>query len=387
MKAQIKDNETLSSLRPLELAEYLGTNGWTQGAGTVLGGKATLWIFRSSDNLEYEILIPREISLRDYPMRVSEALKTLEVVEQRSQLEILSDISTSSADIIRIPIQTGTSRDGSISIENGIKLVERARDMMMAAACSTVEPKPYFHARKPAQATEYVSNLRLGQTERGSFVLRIISRVPPSLSPDRSGQMNLDVDDPFERKVTNTLSSALNSLRSAAERFAIGDDRDMESFRDGISTGISANLCEAIADINRINDGNSDILLNIAWAKTRPRPVNVLNSYSIPVDAIPIISEAGRIFRETSPREAFELHGVVTKLERPEGGTSGKITVWGMVEEQNRKVTIELPESDYNSAIHAHKDGSTVSCLGDIIKRGSAFIMENQRNFRVVPDP
>ena len=53
--------------------------------------------------------------------------------------------------------------------------MERARDLVLAAACAAITKRAYFATRKPTKATDYLSRVRMGQTERGSYVLTIRS--------------------------------------------------------------------------------------------------------------------------------------------------------------------------------------------------------------------
>ena len=86
---------------------------------------------------------------------------------------------------------------GNVGFEAGVNLFEKARDLMMAAACSAIETKAVHPNRKPDKASRYLRNIRLGQTEMGSFVVQIISRVSPEL--EHRGQLDLieSVEAPF----------------------------------------------------------------------------------------------------------------------------------------------------------------------------------------------
>jgi hypothetical protein len=46
---------------------------------------------------------------------------------------------------------------------------------------------------------------------------------------------------------------------------------------------------------------------------------------------------------------------MVVKLEGLEGNPSGRVTVAGVVDENLRKVQIELPFAEYDLAIEAHR--------------------------------
>src|SRR5438034_1338067 len=82
-------------------------------------------------------------------------------------------------------------------LEDGAQFFENAKDLILAAACAADTPRSYYPTRKPAKAMEYLRKTRLGQTETGSFVLTILSRVPPSLSA--SNGVLFEIEEPFER--------------------------------------------------------------------------------------------------------------------------------------------------------------------------------------------
>src|SRR3990172_2873870 len=95
MKASVRDKQVLAAIRPLELVAYLRATGWSQAR--VTEGRWGTWV-RGGD---FEIAVPLNRDLGDFVLRMADALRSLEAVEDRSQLEILDDLFTSSADIVR----------------------------------------------------------------------------------------------------------------------------------------------------------------------------------------------------------------------------------------------------------------------------------------------
>ena len=249
---------------------------------------------------------------------MGDTLRTLEVVEDRSQLEILNDLLATSADIMRFRITYAEATDGTIPIEEGAQIVQRARDMVMAGACAAIEKRAVFQTRKPNQAVEYLKKVRMGQTERGSYVVTVISRVAPVLRLGESDCL-FEVEQPFERQVTATLARAVAAAKRAASSAAATGD--FENFRTGVSVGISANLCDAIRGLASGGEADRGVEVTFSWSRSRPiEPSTVEDRVAFSPDSMPVIEEAARLFRETTPREDFELRGPVVKLERAEGG-------------------------------------------------------------------
>lgn len=90
----VPGNEILSTIEPDVLEAYLRKKGWHE-RGRLYDNAGAIWRRRDeSSNEDLEILLPLKKSLGDYAIRIGDALKTLEVVEKRSQLDILSDLLT-----------------------------------------------------------------------------------------------------------------------------------------------------------------------------------------------------------------------------------------------------------------------------------------------------
>jgi hypothetical protein len=378
MKASIRDETTLSTIVPVDTAAYLRTHGWREAERTDL--RCAVWV-KSLERDEFEVLLPLDRGFRDYALRMAELLATLELVEKRSQLEILRDISTTFADVIRIRSQHEGSKDGSLSLAGGVSLVENARDLLLAAACATVSKRAYFPTRKPDAAIQYIEKLRMGQTERGSFVMTIQSPVPPALQGALFPQEDLpEAAEPFERRVTKTLMRAIAALREAADESAATGD--IRPFREAVPLGVSANLCDALVGLQEGTD--SDWLeIGMSWAPARRMAEEAIrSSIRIPRDVSPVLQEAGRVFKQVASFEEITLQGFVTDLHR-EDSRAGTITVSAVVEDRFRKVRIDLDPSDYDLAIAAHQKRLPVICEGDLVREGKGYVLKNPRSFGI----
>ena len=382
MKVSVRDAATLSALRPLEVVSYLRSTGWSKAAEQP--NRVSIWLFRDAAGEEFEIALPLSHSFRDFALRMGDALRTLEAVENRSQMEILRDLLVTSADVVRVRLIDSEPADGSLPLEDGAQFFLRAKEMVLAAACAASGPRAYYPSKKPTQAMEYLRKARLGQTEQGSFVLTIISPVAPSLSGENGHPF--EIDDPFERRVTLTLASALAATRIAAE--AAASSGSLQSFIEAVPKGVSANLCDSLVGMTAQSGVTHDLELAFTWSRSRPLVPETLtpNKIIVPADAMPMIDEAARYFKETSPREDFELRGPVVRLERAEGAPVGRVTVLGFVDQQPRKVKIELGDADYHRAVVAHDRQQAVSCYGVLVREGHSFRVSDPHDFLVIAD-
>jgi len=375
MKVTIRDRSVLNSMRPIDVMSYLRTAGWS--TQTEIGDKGVI-VTKTHGAEEQELVVPMRRDLADFAIRMAEVLAVLENVELRSQEEILRDIITTSFDLIRVRSASASAADGSVPIGIGVSLFEQARDMVMAAACSTVAPKAYWARRRPAKATAYLEGVRLGQTERGSYVLTIQSPVPPLFKNDSFE------DTPFERQVSETLMQSLASVKEAARDALM--TQDFEPFRRAINYGVSANLCDALVSLARATPENV-LEISLTYSPNRPQPhgnSHIITTFS--QDLIPMIEEASRVFKSIEPEEEFSLFGFVEHLDRSPGTPEGRIAIRGLVDEQLRRVVVNLPDHWYKQALQAHGENRPVFCIGELVKQSRSYELINPREFHSVVD-
>lgn len=78
MKATIQDVDILKNLSPQRVETYLKEHGWQLQQKN--GEKALIWTLAD----EFEILLPLQPEIIDFPRRMGEVLETLALSEKRS---------------------------------------------------------------------------------------------------------------------------------------------------------------------------------------------------------------------------------------------------------------------------------------------------------------
>ena len=124
------------------------------------------------------------------------------------------------------------------------------------------------------------------------------------------------------------------------------------------------------------------------WSRNRPlAPDEVLaQGKSSMRMSSPSIRQAAVYLKESSPREEFEIRGLVVKLDRPEATTTGKVTILGRIDDLRRRVVVELKDSDYHKAVTAHAQNRFVRCSGSLLHEGRAFRLHKPYGFTVEDD-
>jgi hypothetical protein len=272
---------------------------------------------------------------------------------------------TTSSDLIRVRAPSREAESGSLPIDQAVAFVERSRDLVLAAACAAITKRAYFATRKPTKATEHLSCVRVGQTERGSYVLTILSPVPPALAPEGELPLDLEPPEPYERQVTRILAEGLAAMEHVARKAA--SSGGMAAFEHAVSLGVSANPCEAVAGLSAVSLADG-LDIRIAWSRTPPAAPSIPSRIVLGSDSIPLIQEAAGLFKDTAPVEDVEIQGFVTRLARGPQERSGEATLEGLVDGQLRRAAVELGEGIYSQAVQVHDQRQRVACAGDLVK-------------------
>ena len=370
MKLQILDVDALRAITPVALAAFARGEGWTRTEA--YGGHADVY---AGENRP-EIIIPRTDRIGDYAAAISNLIDVFSKVIERDELATYRELIGADRDVVRVRAFGGND-DGSILLDAGVKIVSQAREMLLAAACAVRTPQPLYRAGANREAAEYMSRVKLGQTEHGSFVVTLLAPVPPVLQLQLDPEWADIEDEPVERQVTRRLMTALEASRNAAELALSGNEA---AFEQAVASGVSANLCEAVASLIEQSNG---LEISLTWARTRPVP-EAHRKVEFSSNDAQILKEAARTFRLKQPKEAVTLFGTVHKLKREQDEVKGLVTLKAMVDDKLQSVNAILDQANYSIAVSAHDAKLHVIVMGDLERVGQRWQITNA-NVREFP--
>lgn len=371
MRASIRDREALTAVSPAALSAYARAEGWDKV--DTYGDHSDVY---TSKGLP-EIILPRTQRLGDYANVVSQLIEIFAGVAETDEMSLYRDLVTADRDVIRV--RAAENGDGAVAVGDGIDLMLGARDMLLAAACSLREPQPLYRMGANREANDYVRQMRLGQTEQGSFVVTLLT--PVVLPPMRQTlEPNWEPDgDPIERQMTRCLAGALKAASLATER-AVGGDAG--AFFEAVAHGVSANLCEALVTLI---EPFPTLDISMTWARTYPMKTAREVVRFAKSDA-PILREAALSFRDHAPRPDVRLFGFVHRLKRGKQETEGTVTLRASVDGRTQSVMTVLSQSDYKRAIKAHETQAAVVARGDLERFGQRWRLLNPVITEVIED-
>lgn len=97
MNVTVKDIEILQAIQPQQVATYLQKHGWYQQ--NTVQDKASIWTPENEAGEGVNIVLPLNREIPGFPVSMSVILETLEKAENRSQLDIISELITTAPNI------------------------------------------------------------------------------------------------------------------------------------------------------------------------------------------------------------------------------------------------------------------------------------------------
>jgi hypothetical protein len=360
-----RQRDALQSVRPGSVALYLRSQQWEQVSEDP---RSTTWVKRGADGREIaDVLVPSSRDLRDFITRMAEVLCALQRVEGRTYNEILDSLASTYQDALRIRVASRATADGTLPLVRGAIIIPRIEELIGAAASSALQRRR-VHKRRSGRVQEFLRHARLGQTQRGSYVVTIVSELttPETL-----------FEEPFERRVLGTLASALDAVDGAVR----AEDR-VAAFDASVAKGVSANLCRALSALGS-SEGHEQIEFQFTWAAVRPAHA-LRSAFTFDTSAMPVIEEAARYLGAEAPRDGFVLRGWVKQLRHEDPNfwnVPGAVIIEAHVDEAVRGVSVQLAPDDHLKAVRAYESGAPVICVGELIHEGKSYRLENPRRF------
>src|SRR6185437_1117009 len=198
--------------------------------------------------------------------------------------------------------------------------------VVTAAVSSLDDPRPVLRLARSTEANKLLREVLAGPTGSGSYVITIWTPIPPRIVQEEDGLL-FDVEgEPYPRKATVHLHTALRSTKAAA-RSILDDDGGIDAFVSLAGSGVSANLCESLVALG----GQRPTPLNIRFAWALERPISLRDAVvRFTADEVPVLDEAARVMRQQFVQDV-RLRGQVIRLHREGQLGSGDVTISGVV--------------------------------------------------------
>ena len=372
MLVQIQDRAALSSLSIVSLRSYLNSHGW-HNEGAWGSRPATIYSWEHGGR-RWEILVSTRDTIADYAESMAESVAVLAAVEDRSQLDVFYDLSAAGSDVIQVRSANGKARE-TLSLRQSASMLNDAYKMLEAGARAVEKPRAIYRGKLSSDVAKYLDSVHPLPGYSQGYALTLHSPVPVEF--ERQEDLGDDFHAPFSRLVTTKLAQGLRHTSEAIER-VVADDT-LEPFREAVDSGVSANLCDSVAELAKNGEG---IAIELTWAGVRPSSVPDPH-FQFSSASADILVEAAKSIRRREPSYDEQIVGLVVRLEKEPREFDGKATIASVWDGRLTRMTVEFEQSVYDIVISAFRDQTQVGLDGDVHPSGNGYELRNPRNLQV----
>ncbi|WP_338770983.1 hypothetical protein V7968_09400 [Nocardia vulneris] len=363
MTKYVPGPDDLDQIEPADFEAVLHTLGWTQLGG--IPGMARQWI-KLDDKSEPSVVIPVRKDFRDYRRRISEAISVIYSAQGKSAEDIVIQLLLPGSDEISNTKDDETIA-GSVPWASGEKQLLGLKEMLVAAAKSTESRESHFRNRHWKAASRYMSQVRMGQTRVGSYVVTALSPVGALPIEGRSGVYEANLG-PTGRDVVNTLFSALSAVRESSEEFIRHSNAGV--FVEAVQAGVSLELIRGIKD----NLGSSSgAETSVSWS-----PKSVERSAVSRIDFerkhIAPLEVASVYLSNQEKSSTVAVIGRVVKLESSNREEEGIVTLQILEGSEAPHIRVHLG-AEYKKAVEIHGRSLLMSARGKQERPGRDYTL------------
>lgn len=364
------------SITAPSIDRYLQLNGWIRNLN--FANKNIMAYENYSTTVVKKLAIPAAEDYDDFYIILHDVIRALSKVEKRAESEIIKDINATFVDRIELRIISNVSEDGKLPIDYAAECVEGLKELVLYALCAEQSVQPICY-RASDYAKSFLSNFKLAQTEKGSFILNIDIQVVDE-DNEQAVLTGFETPIPLEHKVIERIGTAFSQVDAV-----VRNERQLtETAENAYEAGITANMCDALMKMRPLSD-NDHISTTIRYASALTNQTGRTEHVDMHTNHFLIIDELAKIYRNKIAVQNANLVGIVRSLSKRHDidGEMKTIRLYTSFDGCSRTVTIDLSDDQYRIACDAHRDGLEVEVSGELDTSERYWTMSKITHFAI----
>ncbi|WP_431234801.1 hypothetical protein ACQ856_09870 [Mycolicibacterium psychrotolerans] len=367
--------DEIDAIQPADLEAVLRSLGWKAEGG--IPSLASQWL-KTDDPHEPSVLVPLNRQLADYRIRLWEALTELERIHGDQGDMIITNLLLPGLDEVTNQKEERTIA-GSIPWTAGEKQITAFREILVASAKASEVKERYYGKKRRSIAIRYLSQVRMGQTKVGSYVITALSPVGaiPIVEQKEQYGESLGITG---RQVIETLAKSLETLRTSTVEF--NTKKNDAVFEEAVTSGVSLDLVRAVAK----NLGNAESAATTIQWTSRIQAPQITAEIVFDRSHAPALTSAIAKLTEVVKNRQATIIGRVTGLNRYEPGSRGTVVLNvldGPPDIDLEFVSLVLDDT-YDQAIEFHRAGQLVRVAGELSRDGRVWELTNVTSLQLM---
>jgi hypothetical protein len=362
MEREVK-RQTAKGITPFNACKYLKSKGWSLVEDNP---RDDLYLFNHKKYHPKQIIIPKTNDYELFPDDILVAVSRLEEIEQRNSASILSQMLNPDADILRYRIQSPQAEKGTLSLSVADRFIKSVITSLKASVCDVFSKQLQHATLGNKKVSRLLERAQFGQTEVGSFVVKIVA---PLDNLESAGESFTEMNDSGIRAGIVHLMTSANTLVNTVESGNI-----KEFIRKGLKEPpFSTNLVHSLVEMQLWEDAtveiSSELTPLLPVNKPVPSKVVISPEYFADIEKIAF----GFTPSQKECRSDYYI-GFVSELcgETDEQGVKfGEVIIQVTTRDGDTfPVSANLPAEQHKTAIRCYENNYPVTFSGKIIRKG-----------------
>lgn len=367
----------LKQLKVNDFVQYVSHNGWS-----LIDHPNIRWrVYEKhlEDHESIQLVLPLHDDFSDAAMKMGEAISVLAIIENLSEQEVFTKIRKVRRDVLKARVIGVGEFVDSLSLTIAASNVWNLKNLIVYAASSERDPRPYF-VRPLTAAVQHASACQFGHTFQGSFGFTIES---PLEVPRQMSFEDMDAPPPFERRVVERILRGLVLTQRAVA------EEDVSVLTEAYKRAFNANMCQSLVNLSK--EKMMEVEFSVVWSPVWEPPEDLQNvdSVKLTYSSYIYLERAALDLQSVEPRKETILGKIIllrTRSDPREQDDKPRTVEIPWHDEEGRAITVRmsLEPDDYLKAVEAHKSNSSVTVTGMLERIGTRWRLEEPTNFNIL---
>lgn len=362
-------------------AAWLRTNGWRQVSH---GPGGYMWGLQN-DFGSYRVGVVN--NLDEDQTSFNSLVKRLASAHRQEPREIGRKIQFWETDIALLRAANDSLITDTIPLTAGAVMLESGRLMFRSAASAAMRIRPEIGGNYSRIGDEIAGTVRMGHTERGSYIVPIYVPVgSPETADDAQGSLfendeevhQANLIPTSERRMTRTFAEAMQAISELvlqSEKLPQATEIN-ELVRRGVTREFVSALAEVLAQ-----PAVSEFDARFEWAPAQGTPIGVTEHVTVPASEQEKLEHTVRQLKKARKQQFNVLTGPIVMIGKDPDSPRIHVAIKTVRKGRPCRVETWLDQAPLEQVTGWMNEGRTVQLEGIVIKEGHALRVRSPQRF------
>lgn len=378
IQAKTHSRASLRSMQPRDVSlfeQWLRSTGWDQRSTGPQGD-----LFQLADRV---VAVPRNM-WQDPDLAEGVASRVAQAMD-RSPSEVLKRLVAPLTDRVEFRLVGEALSTGRIPLGAASEALKNGRRMLSASGTSAVAPGWSVARRYKPEAQALARDAELAHTEDGSFIFPLYVTLDRQQGDSLPFDAESVVPEPYERRVTRTLATALATVPRLTSQ-SVSNLTD-DALDGASSVGVTRELCLSLDEVLK-HSAIEGLAVRFDWSQAFGSTDSLPSEVELNSRDRPQLRALARRLARPEPVQAEVYSGPILEIGYdPDDEDEGYHFVLDTYfRERKSRLRVALNQDQHERAIAWYRDRATVIVRGDAMQVKMGLLMDDPQRIEAWAD-